>query len=118
MMQLINVGSSIIGQEGHCRDGKNGPKRGEDGLELYVMCQISNNVIQVDAFEELFDGFSIKSNNLTQLTLGSIATPRSSHSTSMKAMPECWKSARSSHGGRPALAIRGQTRHDFRLTTC
>jgi pyruvate, water dikinase len=49
---------------------KNGLKRGEDGLELYVMCEIPNNVIQVDAFARLFDGFSIGSNDLTQLTLG------------------------------------------------
>lgn len=49
---------------------KNGLKRGEDGLELYVMCEIPNNVIQVDAFAQLFDGFSIGSNDLTQLTLG------------------------------------------------
>jgi pyruvate, water dikinase len=49
---------------------KNGLKRGKDGLELYVMCEIPNNVIQVDAFAQLFDGFSIGSNDLTQLTLG------------------------------------------------
>ncbi|QDP26149.1 phosphoenolpyruvate synthase [Bradyrhizobium cosmicum] len=48
----------------------NGLKRGEDGLEIYVMCEIPNNVIQIDAFSELFDGFSIGSNDLTQLTLG------------------------------------------------
>jgi pyruvate,water dikinase len=47
-----------------------GLKRGESGLEIYVMCEIPNNVIQVDAFAELFDGFSIGSNDLTQLTLG------------------------------------------------
>jgi pyruvate,water dikinase len=47
-----------------------GLKRGENGLEIYVMCEIPNNVIQVDAFAELFDGFSIGSNDLTQLTLG------------------------------------------------
>jgi pyruvate,water dikinase len=45
-------------------------KRGEDGLELYVMCEIPNNVMRIDAFAELFDGFSIGSNDLTQLTLG------------------------------------------------
>jgi len=44
--------------------------RGENGLEIYVMCEIPNNVIQIDAFAELFDGFSIGSNDLTQLTLG------------------------------------------------
>ncbi|QDM14641.1 phosphoenolpyruvate synthase [Tardiphaga sp. vice352] len=48
----------------------NGLTRGEGGLEVYVMCEIPNNVIQIDAFAELFDGFSIGSNDLTQLTLG------------------------------------------------
>jgi pyruvate,water dikinase len=49
---------------------QNGLKQGDDGLELYVMCEIPNNVIQIDAFAALFDGFSIGSNDLTQLTLG------------------------------------------------
>jgi len=49
---------------------KNGLKRGENGLEVYVMCEIPNNVILVDEFSKLFDGFSIGSNDLTQLTLG------------------------------------------------
>lgn len=49
---------------------QNGLKRGEDGLELYVMCEIPNNIIQIDAFAKLFDGFSIGSNDLTQLVLG------------------------------------------------
>ena len=48
----------------------NGLKRGEGGLEIYVMCEIPNNVIRIDAFAQLFDGFSIGSNDLTQLTLG------------------------------------------------
>ncbi len=47
-----------------------GLERGRDGLEIYVMCEIPNNVISIDAFAELFDGFSIGSNDLTQLTLG------------------------------------------------
>lgn len=49
---------------------KYGLKRGVDGLEIYVMCEIPNNVIQIDAFAQLFDGFSIGSNDLTQLVLG------------------------------------------------
>lgn len=49
---------------------QHGLRRGENGLEIYVMCEIPNNVIQVDAFAKLFDGFSIGSNDLTQLTLG------------------------------------------------
>ena len=48
----------------------NGLRRGEDGLEIYVMCEIPNNVILAAEFAELFDGFSIGSNDLTQLTLG------------------------------------------------
>ncbi len=50
--------------------GAHGLKRGENGLEIYVMCEIPNNVIAIDAFAQLFDGFSIGSNDLTQLTLG------------------------------------------------
>lgn len=47
-----------------------GLERGINGLEIYVMCEIPNNVIQIDAFSRLFDGFSIGSNDLTQLVLG------------------------------------------------
>jgi len=47
-----------------------GLKRGEDGLEIYVMCEIPNNVVQADGFSRWFDGFSIGSNDLTQLVLG------------------------------------------------
>jgi pyruvate,water dikinase len=47
-----------------------GLARGENGLEIYVMCEIPNNVVQIDAFARHFDGFSIGSNDLTQLTLG------------------------------------------------
>jgi len=48
----------------------NGLKRGKDGLEVYVMCEIPANVVRAAAFAERFDGFSIGSNDLTQLTLG------------------------------------------------
>jgi pyruvate,water dikinase len=49
---------------------RHGLARGTNGLEIYVMCEIPNNVVLVDAFAKLFDGFSIGSNDLTQLVLG------------------------------------------------
>jgi pyruvate,water dikinase len=47
-----------------------GLQRGQNGLEVYAMCEIPNNVILLDQFAKRFDGFSIGSNDLTQLTLG------------------------------------------------
>ena len=47
-----------------------GLRRGENGLEIYAMCEIPNNVVLIDEFATRFDGFSIGSNDLTQLTLG------------------------------------------------
>ena len=61
-------------EEGAARAGGAGEERparaASDGLEVYVMCEIPNNVILAEEFAELFDGFSIGSNDLTQLTLG------------------------------------------------
>jgi pyruvate, water dikinase len=48
----------------------NGLVKGENGLEVYVMCELPSNVILADEFSQVFDGFSIGSNDLTQLTLG------------------------------------------------
>ena len=47
-----------------------GLERGKDGLQVYVMCEIPSNVILAKEFAQIFDGFSIGSNDLTQLTLG------------------------------------------------
>jgi pyruvate,water dikinase len=52
------------------RMAEHGLRRGENGLEVYAMCEIPNNVILIDQFAPYFDGFSIGSNDLTQLTLG------------------------------------------------
>ncbi len=60
---------------GECRQtidllAANGLKRGENGLRLIMMCELPSNAILADEFLEYFDGFSIGSNDLTQLTLG------------------------------------------------
>jgi pyruvate,water dikinase len=49
---------------------ENGLKRGENGLRLIMMCEIPSNALLAEQFLEYFDGFSIGSNDLTQLTLG------------------------------------------------
>ncbi|MEE8513763.1 MAG: putative PEP-binding protein, partial [Gammaproteobacteria bacterium] len=49
---------------------KHGLSRGENGLKIYLMCEIPANALLADEFLEHFDGFSIGSNDLTQLTLG------------------------------------------------
>ncbi|HHB76563.1 MAG TPA: phosphoenolpyruvate synthase, partial [Desulfobulbus sp.] len=60
-----NEGKKVIEVMRDC-----GLVQGENGLELYVMCEIPSNVISADAFADIFDGFSIGSNDLTQLTYG------------------------------------------------
>ncbi len=49
---------------------KHGLVKGENGLQVYVMCELPSNVLLAEEFSEVFDGFSIGSNDLTQLTLG------------------------------------------------
>ena len=49
---------------------ENGLRRGENGLEVVMMCEIPSNALLADEFLDYFDGFSIGSNDLTQLTLG------------------------------------------------
>jgi pyruvate,water dikinase len=49
---------------------RNGLRQGDDGLEVYAMCEVPSNAVLADEFLQVFDGFSIGSNDLTQLTLG------------------------------------------------
>lgn len=63
--RTVEEGQKVIAEM-----AKHGLTRGENGLEIYVMCEIPSNVILAEAFAEIFDGFSIGSNDLTQLILG------------------------------------------------
>lgn len=76
-MGLMNVIPMIpfcrTPHEGHlvlAEMAKNGLQQGVNNLQVYVMCELPNNVIMAEEFAEIFDGFSIGSNDLTQLTLG------------------------------------------------
>jgi pyruvate,water dikinase len=64
-VRTVDEGKKVIAEM-----ERHGLKRGDNELEVYVMCEIPSNVILVDEFSQIFDGFSIGSNDLTQLTLG------------------------------------------------
>ncbi len=64
-VRSVEEGEKVLGLM-----AQNGLKRGENGLQVYVMCEIPANALLADQFLEHFDGFSIGSNDLTQLTLG------------------------------------------------
>jgi phosphoenolpyruvate synthase/pyruvate phosphate dikinase len=62
---IVSIGTRVIE-----RMRELGLQRGKNDLDIYVMCEIHNDVLLIDEFSRLFAGFSIGSNNLTQLTLG------------------------------------------------
>lgn len=63
--RTVKEGSQVIAEM-----KQNGLVQQEDGLEIFVMCEIPSNVMDIESFAKIFDGFSIGSNDLTQMTLG------------------------------------------------
>jgi len=96
-----------------------GLKQGENGLEVYVMCEIPSNVIVADQFSEIFDGFSIGSNDLTQLTLGLdrdsdlVAHIFDERNDAVKRLVSQVISVAHSHRPRRKVGICGQAPSDF-----
>jgi len=94
-------------------------KQGENGLEVYVMCEIPSNVIVADQFAEIFDGFSIGSNDLTQLTLGLdrdsdlIAHIFDERNDAVKRLVKQVIDSAHSHSPRRKVGICGQAPSDF-----
>jgi len=96
---------------------RNGLRQGEDGLEVYAMCEIPANVILADEFLKIFDGSSIGSNDLTQLTLGldrdsaTVAHLFDENNAAVRRMiAQVIRSARTAH---KPIGICGQAPSDF-----
>jgi pyruvate,water dikinase len=96
-----------------------GLKQGENGLEVYVMCEIPSNVILAEEFADVFDGFSIGSNDLTQLTLGLdrdselVAHIFDERNEAVKRLVEQVIDAAHRHKPRRKIGICGQAPSDF-----
>ncbi|MDD5701841.1 MAG: phosphoenolpyruvate synthase [Dehalococcoidales bacterium] len=96
---------------------ENGLRRGENGLEVYIMCEVPSNVIMAEEFAEKFDGFSIGSNDLTQLVLGvdrdstSLAGLFDEHDESVKRMMA--SVIRRAHKTHRKVGICGQAPSDY-----
>lgn len=96
-----------------------GLKQGEKGLEVYVMCEVPSNVVLADEFAEVFDGFSIGSNDLTQLTLGLdrdsalVARLFDERSEAVKRLVKHVINVAHAHKPRRKIGICGQAPSDF-----
>ena len=96
-----------------------GLKQGEKGLEVYVMCEVPSNVVLADEFAKVFDGFSIGSNDLTQLTLGLdrdsglVAHLFDERSEAVKRLVQHVINVAHAHEPRRKIGICGQAPSDF-----
>jgi len=96
-----------------------GLKQGENGLEVYVMCEVPSNVVLADEFAKVFDGFSIGSNDLTQLTLGLdrdsalVARLFDERSEAVKRLVKHVINVAHAHEPRRKIGICGQAPSDF-----
>lgn len=96
-----------------------GLKQGENNLEVYVMCEIPSNVVVADQFADVFDGFSIGSNDLTQLTLGLdrdsdlVAHIFDERNEAVKRLVKQVIETAHSHNPRRKIGICGQAPSDF-----
>ena len=110
--RTVEEGKSVIAQM-----AQNGLRQGQNGLEVYAMCEIPANVILADEFLKIFDGYSIGSNDLTQLTLGldrDSATVAHLFDENNAAVRRMVASAiRSAHQARKPIGICGQAPSDF-----
>jgi pyruvate,water dikinase len=99
--------------------GEFGLRQGKNGLEVYVMCEIPSNVILAEEFADVFDGFSIGSNDLTQLTLGLdrdselVAHIFDERNEAVKRLVKQVIDAAHSHKPRRKIGICGQAPSDF-----
>jgi pyruvate,water dikinase len=97
--------------------GRNGLPQGKDGLEIYAMCEIPANVILADEFLKVFDGYSIGSNDLTQLTLGldrdsgTVAHLFDENNEAVRRMIA--QVIRAAHAAKKPIGICGQAPSDF-----
>ena len=96
---------------------RNGLKQHQDGLEVYAMCEIPANVVLADEFLKVFDGYSIGSNDLTQLTLGldrdsgTVAHLFDENNEAVRRMIS--HAIRAAHAAKKPIGICGQAPSDF-----
>jgi pyruvate,water dikinase len=110
--RTVEEGKKVIAQM-----AQNGLRQGVNGLEVYAMCEIPANVILADEFLKIFDGYSIGSNDLTQLTLGldrdSATVAHLFDENNLAVRRLIANAIRSAHDARKPIGICGQAPSDF-----